>query len=375
MYIKRALESQIEKFLFKGKILIIYGARQVGKTTLVNALLEKHDSSAGYYNCDLPEVRQVLESQNPILIKNYVGAKKLAVFDEAQQVREISRSLKILHDTFPQIQVISTGSSSFDLANKLSEPLTGRSLTFTLYPFSLGELEAKFNRFELMSQLETFLSYGLYPGVVTADLAGRELFLRNLAGNYLYKDVLMFENLRRSDLLLDLLKLLALQVGAEVSVNELSVKLKCNVKTVERYLDLLEKSFVIFRLRPFSRNLRNEIGKKIKVFFCDLGVRNALIERFAPLSVRDDVGALWENFCVLERIKFNQKKAVYCNIYFWRNHAGREVDYLEERDEKINAFEFKWSGAKYRAPEDFMKAYGVSEVKVINRDNLLEFIF
>ena len=225
-----------------------------------------------------------------------------------------------------------------------------------------------------MAQLPAFLTYGLYPAVALSGTEDRKIFLQNLVGNYLYKDVLMFENLRRSDLLIDLLRALALQVGSEVSRHELSIKLKCGVKTVERYLDLLEKSFVIFRLRPFNRNLRNEIGKKNKIFFYDLGVRNAIIERFSSLDLRDDVGALWENFCVFERLKANQKKEVFCNSYFWRNHAGKEVDYLEERDSAITAFEFKWGADRYRAPEEFLREYKVPEVKVIHKDNLFEFI-
>lgn len=374
-YIERYLAKIVEKWLNKNMVIVIYGARQVGKTTMVKVLLAKHGASDGYYNCDLPEVRQVLESQNHNLIKDYIGAKKLVVFDEAQQVRDIGKTLKILHDTYPDIQIIATGSSSFDLSNKLNEPLTGRSLVFTLYPFSLAELESRWSRFDLSARLSGFLTHGLYPGVVLADLAGRTLFLKNLAGNYLYKDILMFENLRRSDLLDDLLKLLALQIGAEVSMHELAIKLKCNIKTVERYLDLLEKNFVIFRLRPFSRNLRNEIGKKVKIFFYDMGVRNAIIDRFADLDARDDVGGLWENFCVLERMKFNQKQENLCNSYFWRDHTGKEVDYLEERDSKIIAFEFKWRGMKYRPPAEFLRAYNVNEIKIINQDNLAGFAF
>lgn len=373
-YIPRYLENIIEKWLFKNMVIILYGARRVGKTTLVQKLAEKYEDKAGYYNCDLSEVRRILESQDPLIIKTYIGEKKLIIFDEAQQVAGIGMSLKILHDTFPDIQIIATGSSSFDLANKVGEPLTGRSLTFKLFPFSLTELEVKYDRFELMSQIGVFLIHGLYPGVISSNATDRSFFLQNLTDNYLYKDVLAFENLKRPELLLNLLKAVALQVGCEVSMHELAIKLKCGVKTVERYLDLLEKSFVIFRLRPFSRNLRNEIGKKTKVFFYDLGVRNAIIDRFADLDKRDDVGALWENFCIMERIKSNQQKGILCSAYFWRNHVGKEVDYLEEADGNINAFEFKWSSEKYRAPEEFLHEYKVKGVKLINKDNLFEFI-
>ena len=374
IYIPRYLEKIIENWLFKNMVIILYGARSVGKTTMVQNLAKKYSDEAAYYNCDLPEVRRVLESQDPSVIKNYIGEKKLVIFDEAQQVREIGLSLKLLHDTFSEIQIIATGSSSFDLANKVGEPLTGRSLTFKLYPFSVSELGAMHNRFEISSQIGSFLIHGLYPAVVLSNASDRSVFLRNLADNYLYKDVLAFENLKRPDLLLDLLRAVALQVGAEVSVHELAVKLKCGTKTIERYLDLLEKSFVIFRLRPFSRNLRNEIGKKVKVFFYDLGVRNAIIDRFADLDVRDDIGALWENFCVAERMKANQQKGISCSTYFWRNHAGKEVDYLEESNGRITAFEFKWAKEKYRAPEEFLREYKVAEVKLINKDSLFDFV-
>jgi len=373
-YIKRSLAPIIEKHLGKGMVIIVYGARQVGKTTLVKMLLEKYGASGGYLNCDLPEVRRILETQNHLLIKDYLGANKMVVLDEAQQVREIGKVLKIMHDTYPELQIVATGSSSFDLANKLSEPLTGRSLIFALYPFSIAELENNFSRFDLSAKLGDFLVYGQYPAIALAPAADRALLLRNLAGNYLYKDVLMFENLRRSDLLTDLLKLLALQIGAEVSMHELAVRLKCNVKTAERYLELLEKSFVVFRLRPLARNLRNEIGKKVKVFFYDLGVRNAIIDRFADLSLRDDLGALWENFCVMERMKANQRNETNSGAYFWRNHAGQEVDYLEDQNGRIAAYEFKWGQGKFRAPKEFLGEYGVKKIEMVNRDNFFNFL-
>ncbi len=372
-YLQRDLGAEIEKWLDNGLLVIVYGARQVGKTTLVKSLLEKQNAIAGYFNCDLPEVREVLESQNHSLIKDFIGRGNLVVFDEAQQVREIGKILKILHDVYPELKIIATGSSSFELANKLSEPLTGRSVVLPLYPFSLAEMEKRFNRFELKAKLEEFLIYGQYPAVVLAPLADRPPLLRNLADNYLYRDVLMFENLRRADILKEMLKLLALQIGSEVSMHEIAGKLKCGIKTAERYLELLEKSFVVFRLRPFSRNLRNEIGKKSKVFFYDLGVRNAIIDRFSGMSLRDDIGGMWENFCVIERMKANQRAGNAGGAYFWRNHAGKEVDYLEERDGKIAAFEFKYGAQKYRAPQDFLSAYNVKEVQIVNRENIFNF--
>lgn len=373
-YVQRSLEKTIEKWLNKGQVLVIYGARQVGKTMMVKKLIEKIQPFAGYYNCDSGEIRNILEQQDAVVFKNYFGNKKTIVLDEAQQVKNIGATLKLLHDNYPEYQIIATGSSSFDLANKIGEPLTGRSLTFCLYPFSLSELEGKYNRFELQAQLENFLNYGLYPKVVLSPTPDKVVLLKNLADNYLYKDVLSFENIKHPELLLTLLRLIALQIGSEVSIHELSVKARCATKTVERYLDLLEKSFVIFRLRPFSRNLRNEIGKKNKIFFYDVGIRNAVIDRFANLDQRDDVGALWENFVIAERLKANQRNGKICNSYFWRNHNGKEVDYLEESNGKIEAFEFKWAKEKYKAPKEFLEAYKVSEVKLVNNNSWIEFL-
>lgn len=373
-YILRSLEEKIEKWIGKRMVLIIYGARQVGKTMMVNKIMQKRKQESVYFDCGSPEVRRVLEEHNPVSMKNYFGNKKIIILDEAQQVADIGLSLKLFYDKYEDCQVIATGSSSFDLANKIGEPLTGRNLSFKLYSFSMAELEFIYNRFELQEQLETFLIYGTYPKVVLSSISDRILLLKNLADNYLYKDVLAFENLKKPDLLLDLLRLLALQIGSEVSMHELAAKLKTSEKTIERYLDLLEKSFVVFRLRSFSRNLRNEIGKKSKVFFYDLGIRNALIERFVNFKLRDDIGALWENFCVIERIKANQRNDKMCNVYFWRNHSGGEVDYLEESNGKIEAFEFKWSKENYASPQEFLKAYKASSVKIINNKNWINFL-
>jgi len=374
-YIPRYMDKLIETWLFKQKVIVLYGARRVGKTTMVQKLLGRFGDQSAYFNCDLHEVKNILKTQDPHIIKNYVGEKKIIIFDEAQQISEIGMSLKIVHDTFPELQIVATGSSSFDLANRVGEPLTGRSLTFTLYPLSLGELEDLYNRFEIFSQIEIFLIYGMYPDIILSDIKSRPIFLQNLVENYLYKDVLVFEQLKKPELLSELLRALALQVGSEVSLNELSVRLKCGVKTIVRYLDLLEKSFVIFRLRSFSRNLRNEIGKKFKVYFYDLGIRNALIDRFASLDRRDDIGALWKNFCIVERMKLNQKNGIFVNTYFWRTHTGKEIDYLEEGNGQIRAFEFKWKGEKYKAPKEFLDTYAVEHVQIVNRENSINFIF
>jgi len=375
--VKRSIEPLISNWLFKSKIIVIYGPRQVGKTTLAKTLLIRHGDAKDYYNCDLIPVREVLEKQDPKLLRQYVGDTKLFVLDEAQQVRDIGKVLKIFHDTYPDVQIIATGSSSFDLANKLNEPLTGRVLEFILYPFSLHEVTDGMgvNNFDIENKLEILMRFGSYPDIYLAENQNKkETLLSTLASNYLYKDVLMFENLRKPDLLLKLLKLLALQIGGEVSTHELATKLGVGTGTITRYLDLLEKSFVIFQLKPFSGNLRNEIGRKSKIFFYDLGIRNILIDRVAALDLRDDIGGLWENFCLVERLKYNQRHEHHRNMYFWRTHAGKEIDCIEEYEGKLHGYEFKWGDAKYRKPQEFLDAYEGSSIEIINKGSWREFL-
>ncbi|OGH72179.1 MAG: hypothetical protein A2921_00965 [Candidatus Magasanikbacteria bacterium RIFCSPLOWO2_01_FULL_43_20b] len=373
MLIKRNLQPILEKWLFKGKILIMYGARQVGKTTLLKEILKKHTNGDGYFDCEIISVRRALEKQDPAVLKNFLGNHKIIALDEAQKVLNIGLSLKLLIDTYPDLQIIATGSSSFDLANKINEPLTGRALEFPLFPLSLDELSQVYRRYEVDSQLPFFLTFGMYPGIIKAGQNGARVLLDNLSGQYLYKDVLEFENLKRSTLLLNLLQLLALQIGNEVSINELAVTLQCGRDTVWRYLDLLEKSFVIFRLRAFSRNLRKEIGKKQKIYFYDLGIRNSLINQYNSLELRNDVGALWENFCVVERMKHLQNIERSAGLYFWRTHDQKEVDYLEEYNGKLEGFEFKWNKDSFQPPKDFL-SYPNSSVSLVNKHNYQEFL-
>lgn len=373
MLIKRNLEQILEKWLFKGKILIVYGARQVGKTTMVKNILGKYDESKVYFDCEDIEVKQILEEQNHLALKDFFGDRKLVVLDEAQKVLNIGMVLKVFHDHYPDVQIIATGSSSFDLSNKINEPLTGRALEFSLYPFSLSELSQIYQPHELNAKLPSFLIWGMYPDVIMGGQENAQILLNNLSGQYLYKDVLEFEHLKRSDLLLDLLQLLALQVGCEVSLHELAINLHVGRETVRRYIDLLEKSFVIFRLRAFSRNLRKEIGKKQKIYFYDLGIRNSLINQYNTLNLRNDIGALWENFCVVERIKHLQNIEQSAGRYFWRTHDQKEVDYLEEYNGKLEGFEFKWDKDKFTAPKDFLR-YPHSSVSLVNRHNYKKFL-
>lgn len=293
--------------------------------------------------------------------------------DEAQKIPEIGEILKLLIDTYPEKQFLATGSSSFDLANQTAEPLTGRKITFTLYPLALSELTQ--NKLTLHSRLEDFLLYGLYPDIIQSEgYEKKRIKLDELAGDYLYKDVLEFENLKRSDLLHKLLQALALQIGKEVSYHELAVLLQTSQETIQRYIQLLEKSFVIYRLSSFSRNLRKELGKKVKIFFYDLGIRNSLLQNFTPLHLRSDLGALWENFCINERKKMWQIKMQKTNQYFWRTYDQKEVDLVEERDGKLYGYEFKWGDKIPKAPKDWLKTYSNASYEVVNRENYWEFV-
>ncbi len=373
--IQRHIQPKIEKWLFRGKVIIIYGARQVGKTTLAKTLLEKFDQADGYFNCETPSVSAALENREPELLRRFIGNKKIVVLDEAQNVPNIGLTLKIFADTFPDLQIIATGSSSFELANRASEPLTGRSLQFTLLPFSLAELEQWYNIFETKSQLGHFLTYGLYPEIVKAPLDEAKVLLEDLSGKYLYKDILAFENLKRSDVLFKLLQLLAMQIGHEVSYHELANALKVNSRTVERYIDLLEKVFVIFRLRPLSRNLRKEISKKNKIYFYDVGVRNAILQQYQPPDIRADKGSLWENFFIAERLKYLLNNQLSPNRYFWRTLNQQELDYIEESDNILHAYEIKWKPGNYKVPPSFAKAYPNSKVEFVNTENFDSFLF
>ncbi|HNU81771.1 MAG TPA: ATP-binding protein [bacterium] len=371
--INREITKNIQDFLFKGKIVIIYGPRQSGKTTLVKSIMSQYLNDYVYLNCDEVDVRLALSNKTSTELRSFIGAKRLVVIDEAQRVENISLTLKLLADNFPETQVLATGSSAFELSNRISEPLTGRKKEFFLFPFSVGELVAAFSVREVQRRLDDFLIFGLYPEVVNsgADRAG---IVRELATSYSYKDVLAYQDIRRPELLEKLLQALALQIGNEVSYTELAGLLGVNKVTVENYVRILEQAYIIFRVAPFSRNLRNELKKKRKIYFYDLGLRNALINNFNPLSLRQDVGALWENFLVAERFKRMRNAGLFNNIYFWRTTAGKEIDYLEENNGVLSGYEFKWNRANFSAPKEFLSNYKGSFVKLINRENYLDFI-
>ncbi|TVP53969.1 MAG: ATP-binding protein [Mongoliibacter sp.] len=373
MEIKRKILSIIQKQLYKGKVIILYGARRTGKTTLVKKLMEDNQASASYFNCELQENQELLSNTNSVLLKDFVGKKKLIILDEAQYIPNIGLILKVLVDTFPGTQFLATGSSSFELSNQIAEPLTGRSRQFLLLPFSLEEVYQNQPLIQIKSSIPSYLRFGMYPQVYMADGEDKIEELMDISTNYLYKDILQLDAIKKPDILQKLLKGIALQLGSESSLNELAQLAGTNVHTVNRYLDLLEKAFVIFRLTAFSKNLRKEINKSQKIYFYDLGIRNAIIRNFSPLDVRTDIGGLWENFCISERLKYNQNHRRFVNTYFWRTYDQQEIDYIEEVDGKLYCFEFKYNPkSKSKFPKIFRETYTESEFKVISPENFYE---
>lgn len=369
---KRQIEDKITERLFQGKAVLIFGPRQAGKTTLSKRILERCAPRGEYFNCELASVRGHFELGKPHLLKELVGPHMVAVFDEAQTIQNIGAMLKAFIDTYPDIQIIATGSSSFDLANKINEPLTGRAFEFILYPLSLDEIRDAFPAFS-RSDLEELLRTGSYPAIVAEPHAAvKEDLLKNLATNYLYKDIFTFESIRNPVTFESLIKMLAFQVGSLVSVNELALSLRVSRATIEKYLRLLEQAYVIRVVRPFSRNARNEIKKAFKVYFIDVGVRNAVIDRVAPLSGREDRGFVFENFFIMERFKDGSAKSFPPRIHFWRSRKGEEVDVIEESGETLAAYECKWNTPSAPAfPASFLKKYPDAQTRIITPDSLL----
>jgi len=366
----------LEKLIKPGKVLIIYGPRRVGKTTLLNDFLSKTKLKYKLDSGDSIKVQQILSSQDFYQIKEYVSGYELIAIDEAQQIPNIGLGLKILVDQMPKLKIIATGSSSFDLAQKLGEPLVGRKRTIILFPFSQTELLEKYNKFELKQNLEDFLVFGSYPEIIIAKTRKEKInSLNELVNSYLLKDVFNLERIKGSKQIIDLLKLLSFQVGNEVSINELATQIRLDVKTVDKYLDILEKAFVLKRLGALSRNLRKEISSKAKYYFYDNGVRNGIISQFNGLDDRNDVGFLFENFVVMERLKKQEySNSLFANNYFWRTYDKKEIDFIEERGGKLFGYEIKWKDKKIKAPADWLSAYPNSEFSVISPDNYLEFI-
>lgn len=372
--IDRSIYIQIISNLFKGKAIVITGPRQVGKTTLLRAIMEQAEGKVLYLNCDEPDIRPMLTNASSTSLKALIGDNTLVLIDEAQRVNNIGLTLKLLVDNFKNIQVIATGSSALELANEINEPLTGRKREYHLYPFSTTEMVANSSLLQESRLLEQRLIYGFYPDIVNTPEDAQSNLLE-LTNNYLFKDVLSLQDVRKPALLERLLIALALQVGSEISYNEIGQTIGTDNKTVDRYIELLEKCFVVFQVGAFSRNLRNEIKKGKKIYFYDNGIRNALIKNFSPLALRQDIGALFENFLVCERMKANHYANHYVNTYFWRTHQQQEVDLVEESGGKLYAWEFKWNEkAKAKVPRAFLDAYPNSVSNVINRTNYMGFV-
>lgn len=372
--INRLVSSSISADFFRGKVIAILGPRQVGKTTLLSQL-SIPESDILWLNCDNTDDCQALENQTTTGLRQLVGQKRFVIIDEAQRVKNIGLTLKMMADTFrEQVQVIVTGSSSLELSNQVSEPATGRIYEYRLYPLSLAELSLRSSVREEQRLLEQRLVYGCYPEVVTHPDQDKRI-LTIIANNYLYKDLLSYNGIRKPDVLARLLQALAIQVGEQVSYNELSRLLGIDRATVESYIDLLEKCFVIFRLPSYSGNLRTELRHNRKIYFYDNGIRNAIISNFAPLNLRTDAGALWENMMLSERVKHNAYRQSYAQIYFWRTQAQVEIDFVEIEDGVMQAYEFKFNPNKTpRAPKAFCNAYPNASFHVVTPDNYHSFV-
>lgn len=371
--INRLLENIIKEKIGR-KAVIILGARQTGKTTLIKKIIKESEVQTLVLNADLPIVQQQLQNPSVSGLKQIFGEAKLIFIDEAQRISNIGITLKIIIDELEEIQLVVTGSSALELSNNINEPLTGRKLEYRLFPISWQELLNHLGYLEALSQLEQRIIFGMYPDVINNTGNEREI-LSNLSQSYLYKDIIAFQQIRRPEFVQKLLQALAFQIGKEVSYNELSTLLQLDRKTVINYIDLLEKAFIIFRLPAFSRNLRNELSSKIKIYFYDTGIRNALIEDYRPLELRPDKGSLWENFLISERLKSNHYGRRFVNTYFWKTHQKQEIDLIEESDGQINAFEIKWKEkTNDRFPVTFKEAYLDAKTQFISTENFNQFL-
>lgn len=371
---KRSLEAVVLKKLFKGKVLIIVGARQVGKTTLALNIIGKNSNIS--FNCDNFDDREKLSNVNLTFLKNLIGDSKIIFIDEGQKVESIGQTLKILVDHYKTSkQIIVTGSSAFNLLYKTQEPLTGRKFVYNLFPLSLSEMFGKNNLLELDKELENILIYGSYPDVINQNsFKNKRKILKEIASSYLYKDILEFQSIKSMDILMRILKAISLQIGQEVSYYELSRLIGLDLRTVERYINLLEQCFVIFRLPPYFKNKRKEISKMNKIYFYDLGIRNALIDNFNTLQNRNDIGQLFENLMIIERLKQREYKEIYATQYFWRSYDGAEVDLVEEKGGKLYGFEFTYNPKKRKSVPFLWKEYKNTSHKIISRQNLKGFV-
>ncbi len=368
---KRDIEAFIKEKLFKEKVVIIYGPRQAGKTTLAKKILADFKHDGLFINCELFSERNYLIAGRPELLREKIGDKKIVVLDEAQTIENIGILLKTFVDTYPTIQIIATGSSSFDLANKINEPLTGRAFEFTLFPLSVNEMQ----KAGIKIDIEKLLTLGSYPGIVGADDLDKEELLQNIATNYLYKDIFNLDQIKKPLVFENLVKKLALETGKQISLDETASALGTNKKTVERYISLLEQAFIIKRLYSFSRNNANELKKAFKIYFYDIGICNAIAGRSNFDQIHGSVGEIFENFFVMERIKYNHNNRKFINYYFWRNYAKNEIDLVEDGEGKLKTFECKWNEVNFtKSQHVFLKEYEKSETYLVNKNNFQEFL-
>jgi len=374
MWIKRFYERE-GNFLKDKKVNLIYGPRRVGKTELIKLLLQSTDKKVFIGEGDDIQLRKILSSNDKNKILTVFQDYDIIFIDEAQRIKDIAWGLKILVDNLPQTKIIASGSSSFLLQTQIGEPLTGRNITNLLFPISILELKQEIGGMSIIQNLENYLIYGMYPDVLTqTNSKEKKSYLIELRNSYLLKDILELENIRNSDVMFNLLKLIAFRIGNEVSLSELGNSLGVAKQTVARYLDLLEKSFIIKKTGGFSRNLRKEIIKSNRYYFFDNGIRNALINNFNDIDNRNDIGMLWENFVIMERLKKQEYHKIFCNNYFWRTYDQKEVDFVEERDGRLFGYEFKWSNKKNKIQQEWLRTYENASFEIINKDNFLSFI-
>ena len=374
--INRDITSSIKnRIKNSNRIVIIYGARQLGKTTLALSIIKDLKLKTLHINADLQKHHDILSSRDLKKLKDLTEGYDLLFIDEAQRIKNLGINLKILHDELPQIKVLVTGSSSFDIAYQISDSLAGRKWIHTMYPLSLHELSATMNKYELQESIDDFMTYGLYPEVYTTKtIADKIEMLEEIVSSYLYKDVLELSRIRNSVKIHQLLELLAYRIGTQISINKLSQELEMSRDAVIHYLDLLEKSFVIYKLKGYSKNLSKEVRKKDKYYFYDLGIRNMLIEDFRPIAKRQDVGAIWENFIIMERIKYQNYRGDRSKFYFWRVYTGGEVDFVEVLGKQINGLEIKYGSKIPKPSKTWLETYPQAKYSVINRENFLDFL-
>lgn len=377
MIIDRLALKMLKNKLQANKALLLFGPRRVGKTTLLEQFINSSTDKKAikFVNGETRIVQEALSSQSIESLRGFVGDSKILIIDEAQKVPNIGLNLKLIVDHMPGVIVIASGSASFDLAKQVGEPLTGRKKTINLFPISAGEIVGAKDKMFYLDTLESYLIYGCYPEQLQQnDQKEKQDYLLELADSVLFKDIFEIGDIRSPKKIRDLLTLIAFQIGKEVSLNELAVALEMHKDTVYRYLDLLEKSFIIVNVRGFSRNLRKEVSKTSRYYFYDNGVRNAIINNFNPLNLRDDIGQLWENYLVMERLKRQSYESFRSNNYFWRTYDQKEIDWVEERDGKLYGFEFTWGGKQKREPKEWRETYSEAEYKVINKENFLDFV-